>query len=97
MAKRLPESDREWLEYYEAKYQKAFDNYQSTGMSKYETEAYRYERIVDAFTAKLAKREDKEDLIKQRMVECAHVCENLIYTDYSREQVKELLYKAVRW
>ena len=96
MAK-LPESTREWLEYYQAKYKKAFDNYQATGEKRYDNEAYRMEIIVDAFEAKLAKKADEDEVIRQRMVECSHVCDSLMQTEYTRQQVKDLLYKAVRW
>ena len=36
-------------------------------------------------------------VIRQRMVECSHVCDSLMQTEYTRQQVKDLLYKAVRW
>ena len=94
---RLPESTREWFEYYQAKYKKAFDNYQATGEKRYDNEAYRLEMIVDAFEAKLAKKADEDEVIRQRMVECSHVCDSLMQTEYTRQQVKDLLYKAVRW
>jgi hypothetical protein len=53
--------------------------------------------IVDAFEAKLAKKADEDEVIRQRMVECSHVCDSLMQTEYTRQQVKDLLYKAVRW
>ena len=50
---RTPETDREWLEYWDKKRKTAADLYQSSGARRYDNEAYKYERVVEAFRAKI--------------------------------------------
>lgn len=40
---------QEWRDYYAEQYRKAEDNYQNSGVARYDRERYRYFKIVEAF------------------------------------------------
>lgn len=40
---------QEWRDYYAEQEQKAEDNYQNSGVARYDRERYRYGKIVEAF------------------------------------------------
>ena len=94
---RLPETTQEWIERYQKRYDRAYDNYQQTGESRYDSQSYEYMCIVNAFEA-LAKREDERDheLTKRRANMNASV-ERLYKKEYTRDEVVKLLNDAVWW
>ena len=93
----LPETTQEWLDRYEKKYQRAWDNYQNSGMARYDSQSYEYQVICDALRAKLKLEGERDDEIRKRMRNCNHVTENLYKETYTKAEVVDLLGKAVWW
>ncbi len=92
-----PNNAKEWLERYEKKYQRAYDNYQATGDAKYDRQIWEYDCICDAFRALIDKREKRaEDLVRRRS-NCKWTIDRLCKASYSREEVIKLLNDAVWW
>lgn len=94
---RTPETTQEWLERYEKKYQKAWMNYQSTGMARYDSQSYEYQVICDALRAKLEREKERGDGVKKRMKNMNYVTERLYKDTYTKAEVVEMLGKAVWW
>jgi len=93
----IPETTREWLEHYEKKYQRAFDNYQATGEARYDRQQYEYDVICDAFRALLRQKSERDDSIRQRLVNMNAVVDRLVNDKYTRAEVIKLLRDAVYW
>lgn len=92
-----PETTQEWLDRYEAKYNRAFENYQSSGDPKYDRQQDEYMTICDALRAKLERENERGDELKRRMNNMNHATNNLIKDEYTRDEVIKLLQNAVWW
>ena len=92
-----PNNAKEWLERYEKKYQRAYDNYQATGDAKYDRQIWEYECICDAFRALIEKREQHDADMKKRRKNCNWVTGSLLKHTYDRDEVIKLLNDAVFW
>lgn len=96
MAKQ-PETTQEWLAYYERLEAKAYDNYQQTGMPRYDNSQYKYSVICGALRAKLREESDRDDEIRKRMRNKDAVVDRLYKNEYTKAEVIELLNNAVWW
>lgn len=94
---RQPETAREWLDYYEKLRARADDNYQQTGEQRYYNAEFKYSQICDAFRARIAQQAEREVDIKGRMRNFEYVTGQLISKTYTRDEVVEMLRKAVWW
>lgn len=97
MARRTPDTTEEWLEYYRTLYQRNFDNYQSTGESKYDNAAHKYSVIVDGLEALVERRAVRKKNIAERSGCAEAVIEELYKDTYTRAEVAEMLRRAVLW
>ena len=97
MSKRTPVTTREWLDHYEKLRYKAFYNYQVTGESRYDNQEFKYAVIVEALRAKLERTAEQDRTINKRMNNCNHVVDSLLKPEYTRDEVIDLLKKAVWW
>lgn len=93
----IPETTREWLERYEKKYQKAFDNYQATGEARYDRQQIEYDIICDAFRAKLQQKSERDDSVKKRLTNMHAVVDRLVNEKYTKAEVIKMLRDAVYW
>lgn len=96
MSKR-PETTQDWLDRYESRRIRAFDNYQSTGEQRYDRQEEEYSVICDALRAKLETEKEREVDVKKRMNNMKHVTDNLMKDEYTKDEVIEMLQKAVWW
>lgn len=55
---------QEWRDYYAEQYRKAEDNYQNSGVARYDRERYRYYKIVEAFDGYLELQRRKREEAK---------------------------------
>ena len=94
---RTPESNEQWLDHYQRLYERAEENYQSTGESKYDNARYKYQCIVTAFEALLKKEGGKAADLAKRQQNCRAVVENLYKDSYRKAEVEKLLNDAVWW
>lgn len=94
---RIPETTREWYERYEAKRTKAYYNFQETGEPRYDRQENEYGAIADAFMSKLREEADRDDTLKKRRVNCDYVVERLHKSEYTKDEVIEMLNNAVWW
>ena len=92
-----PETNQEWLDYYEKLRQKNFDNYQMSGEQRYDNAEHKYSCICDAFRARIAQEKEREIDIKGRMKNCDYVISMMVAKTYTREEVIDMLRKAVWW
>ena len=93
-----PETTQEWLNRYEKKRIKAFDNYQSTGEPRYDRQEEEYRVICDALRALLQKENDRDDTIRQRMMNKDSTIDRMTYKEeYTRDEVIKMLNNAVWW
>ncbi len=99
MAKKLKEdyTSRDWYEYYDALRQKNYRTYQETGETRYDRANLQYEKIADAFLAKMQAESERDTEIKKRMNNCNYVCERLHDEPYTKGEVEKLLKDAVWW
>lgn len=93
----LPETTQEWIERYEKRYQRAYDNYQQSGDARYDSQQYEYRCIADAFEAKLKQEKERGDEIQKRMRNKNFAVDRLYKNEYTREEVIKLLDDAVWW
>jgi len=93
----LPETTRGWIERYEKRYQRAWDNYQNSGEKRYDSQAYEYQCIVDAFRAKQDREDERDEQLHRRMRNMNAMTERLYKEEYTRDEVIDLLGKAVWW
>lgn len=94
---RLPETTQDWLDRYEKKRLRAFDNYQSSGEARYDRQELEYSIICDALRAKLDAEHERGEEIKRRMNNKTAVVDRLGKDEYTRAEVIELLNNAVWW
>lgn len=95
--RKRPETTEEWLKRYEDKYNRAYENYQSSGDPKYDRQADEYYTIVGGLHAKLEAEKEREVDVKKRMNNMKHVTGNLMKDEYTKDEVIEMLQKAVWW
>jgi hypothetical protein len=94
---RLPETTQEWIDRYQKRYDRAYDNYQQSGEQRYDSQAYEYQCIVSAFEA-LQKREDERDReLERRRVNMNAAVDRLYKNEYTRDEVIKLMNDAVWW
>ena len=94
---RRPKTAAEWLERYEKKAQKAYNDYQATGIARYYRQYEEYDIISAAFRA-LADRSDKRAAeFERRLSSCNRVKDRLLCEKYTREEVIDLLQDAIYW
>lgn len=93
----LPDTTQEWIARYERNALKAEDNYQQTGIQRYDSQAYEYRSIVDAFQAMLKQEQNYHDDIRKRTTNCDYIIDRLVKDSYSRDEVKKLLRDAIYW
>ncbi len=55
---------QEWRDYYAEQERKAEDNYQNSGVARYDRERYRYGKIVEAFDGWLENHKRKQEEAK---------------------------------
>lgn len=94
---KTPETPQEWLERYEKKRDKAYQNYQETGIQKYDREFHKYDQICEAFHALIQHKEERKSDIKKRITNKNAVIDNLLLQKYSRAEVIKMLNEAVYW
>lgn len=94
---RQPETTQEWLEYYERLEARAYDNYQQTGMPRYDNSQYKYSVICGALRAKLKAEAERDDEIQKRMRNKNAVIDRLYKNEYTKAEVIKLLDDAVWW
>lgn len=97
MGRKSPENAKEWLERYETRYARAFDNYQSTGDAKYDRQVYEYDCICTAFRALIEKKEERNYEIEHRIQNKNWAIDKLCNASYTRAEVIKLLNEAVYW
>ncbi len=96
MAK-IPETTSEWIAHYENLRYKAAQNYQETGDPKYDRAAYKYSVILDGLRALEREKDERDKDIVKRMRNRDSAVDQLLKEEYSKEEVIELLEKAVWW
>ena len=94
---RQPETTQEWLQYYERLEARAYDNYQQTGMPRYDNSQYKYSVICGALRAKLKAEAESDDEIQKRMHNKNAVIDRLYKNEYTKAEVIKLLDDAVWW
>ena len=94
---RLPETTQEWIDRYQKKYDRAYDNYQQTGIGKYDSQAYEYMCIVSAFEAQKKRNDERDHELMQRRANMNTVVDRLYKNEYTRDEVVKLLNDAVWW
>ena len=92
-----PETPREWLMHFDNLRAKADNDYQQTGSQRYYNAQVKYENICDAFRALIDIKGEREVDIKKRMSNRDYTIERLVNPTYSKDEVIELLKKAVWW
>lgn len=97
MGRKVPENAAEWLERYEQRYRKAFDNYQSTGDPKYDRQVWEYDNVCEAFRALLEARDQRDEAIRKRLMSKKWVVDRLVNPSYSKTEVIKMLDDAVYW
>lgn len=95
---RLPESVNEWIEYYDKQYRRAYENFQETGESRYETAYIKADEAANAFRVK-AELRNEVDTAKMRRIRNANaLIDKLPHgKDFSREEVAEYISEVARW
>ena len=85
-------SMREWRDYYNKLQDKAYQNYQETGIARYDREFIRYERIVDAFNGYLENKND-QDTERTRRIQniSAYVDKYVHHNSYTRDEVLKMI------
>lgn len=85
-------SMREWRDYYEKLQQKAYMNYQETGIGRYDREFIKYERIVDAFNGYLDNK-NEQDTERTRRIQniSAYVDKYVHHETYSKAEVLKMI------
>lgn len=97
MPKRRPDNAKEWLELYERKLQLAYDNYQESGLTRYDYQVAQYDTICDALRALVYKREALEDTWAKRRRNCEAIIDTMRKPEYSRDEVITFLRDAIYW
>ena len=92
-----PETTTDWLKRYEDKAAKAYDKYQITGDPRHGRQSEEYRAIRDAFRAAVAAEDDRDNEIRKRMHNMEYTVDQLIKDTYEKDEVAELLRKAVWW
>ena len=82
----------EWRDYYQKLQQKAYMQYQETGTGRYDSEQYKYSKIVDSFNAYISYRddEDKERLRRKHNID-AYADRCVVNDTYSKAEVLKIL------
>lgn len=88
---------KNWYDKYNKLYLKNYEAYQQSGEARYDNAAWKYQKIAEAFQAKLEKERKRDIEITKRLKNKEAVIDRLIKESYSKDEVKELLDKAVWW
>ena len=96
MAKQ-PETPREWLAHFEGLRQKNERDYQETGMPRFDNAAYKYEMICSAFRALIRENDERDEIIRKRLLNCSAAKKRLINDGYTRAEVEKIMDEAVWW
>lgn len=89
----------DWRDYYEKLRQKAFDDYQSTGESRFDNRERQYSVIVDAFNAYIDfnNEEDTEKMRRRRnILAYADKLQDMGKTHFTIGEVKKIL-SEISW
>ena len=97
MPRKRPDNAQEWLELYERKRQRAYDNYQQTGETRFDYQVEEYEVLCDALRALINKRVEMTDIWAKRRSNCEHVIDSINKSEYSRDEVVSFLRDAIYW
>lgn len=90
-------STQDWYHKYNQLYLKNYKAYQQSGEPRYDNAAWKYQKIAEAFQAKLEKERNRDIEISSRLKNKEAVIDRLIKDSYSKDEVKDLLDKAVWW
>ena len=93
----LPETTQEWIERYQKRYDRAFQNYQESGDPKYDRQSFEYGKIVDAFLALEKKEDEYHNTISKRTKNFQYVVDRLYKDEYTKAEVIDLLRNAIYW
>ena len=94
---KTPETSAEWYVHFEKLRLKNELIYQQTGEPRYDSAAYKYSRICDAFRALMDSEKDREVNMKKRINNKNAAVEKLLKDSYSKEEVIKMLEEAVWW
>jgi hypothetical protein len=97
MPRKRPDNAQEWLDLYERKHQRAYDNYQQTGETRFDYQVEEYEVLCDALRALINKRVEMTDIWAKRRSNCEHVIDSINKSEYSRDEVVSFLRDAIYW
>ena len=94
MAKKRDEwSMEEWRDYYENLRQKAYNNYQDTGMARFDSQERRYSVIVEAFDGYLENKSEVDTERARRLRNIEAYADRLKGKDiFTQNDVKRILY-----
>lgn len=82
----------EWRDYYEKLRQRAYMNYQESGMARYDRQELQYGKIVDAFNGYLKNKEERDSEKMRRIRNINAYVEQHLYKDtYNRNEVLALI------
>ena len=96
MAKQ-PETPREWLEHFDGLAKKNAQTYQETGVQRYDDAAFKYDSICDAFRALIRENDERDEIIRKRLLNCSAAKKRLINDGYTRAEVEKIMDEAVWW
>lgn len=96
MAKR-PETYEDWLERYEHKRELAYDNYQGSGEPRFSRQEEEYSVICDALRALIEKDKDVIETWAKRRDSYDYMVSRLMKSEYTRDEVEDMLRRAVYW
>lgn len=97
--KRLPDTPKDWIDYYTFLETVADDNYQATGETKYRTQRDKYSACVDAFEALQVGQQDRDEIreeLREKLVASADACmARMSDTMHSADEVKRMIYEII--
>jgi hypothetical protein len=97
--KRLPDTPKGWIDYYTALADRADENYQATGETKYRTQRDKYSACVDAFEALQAGEKDRDEIqreLKQKLIDSADaVMARMADTMHTSAEVKRMIMEII--
>ena len=98
--KRLPDTPKGWIDYYTALANRADENYQATGESKYLTQWHKYEACLGAFLALADVNKDRDEIrteLDEKLIRNADaVMSRMSDTMHSSGEVKRMITEIVR-
>lgn len=97
MAPKRPENAREWLARWEKRRQKAFDNYQSTGIQRYDDYEDECSVVCEALRAYIERQSERTEDTCRRMTNRDWAIDKLVKGTYTRAEVVKMLHDAVYW